>query len=920
MSIPLLTTKLNIPPLRQGLVSRPRLIERLNVGLQKSGPGNGLRFARKLTLVSAPAGYGKTTLLSECAASYGRLEPTMRFAWLSLDERDNDPARFLAYLIAALQTGEAGVVQNGLGVVQSPQPSPIEATLTTLINEIGERPISTVLVLDDYHLIEAQPIHDALNFLLEHLPPQMHLILSTRADPPLLLSRLRGRGQLGELRTDDLRFTVDEAAAFLNQAMGLALSAEDVVALEARTEGWIVGLQMVALALQGTGSMGRADAGRVARFIAAFTGSHRYVLDYLADEVLSRQPKEIQRFLLQTAILDRLTAPLCDQVTGGDNGSARFTPSGQQVLEQLDAANLFIVPLDGERRWYRYHPLFADLLRSRLAQTQPDQVSKLHLRASEWYEANNLLPDAVGHAFAAGDVERVARLVSGHTLAMMEHGQLTTLKGWLDGLSGDVVRSHPWLCIGLAWVSVLAGKLDAVESLLQDAAKSVEHSTAASVMTEGEIRQINGHVAAVRASVAFVRGDEAQTAELARAALELLPAEDSVTRGWAAIYLGLTSYQSSDLGAADQALSEAVAIGQGSGHSHVAVWALTNLAALQMDRGRLFKAGETLRHALQLAEEYADRTGHRLPTSAIAHTYLGVLLSQWNRTDAALEHLRTGVELSERRGEPLRLAASYLHLAAVLQSMGDTDGALDAIDKAKRAAANSLSPWIAARVARVEALVCLQQGDTEAASRWATMHQEGLDDYIDQVDYWSGCLVHARIHRVQGRLAEALGLLAQVSEAAEAAGGIHYLIGSLTLQAIVLQEQGRLDRALATLERALSLAEPEGYVRIFIDEGEPVAQLLRQAAARGLQVSYVCKLLAAFTETAPLSPSMTEPLSERELEVLRLLAAGLSNREIGEQLFLAVGTVKKYTSNIYGKLGVHKRTLAVARARELGLL
>jgi LuxR family maltose regulon positive regulatory protein len=914
MSVPLLTTKLYVPPVRPEWVPRPRLVDRLIAGMD-----------RKLTLLSAPAGYGKTTLLSECATRCGR-----PVAWLTLDTGDNDPVRFWTYFVAALQTVQDQVGRALLDALPAPElglEGPtlagdlprFEAPLTTLLNEAAAIPGPLALILDDFHLLEAQPVLDSLAFLLERQPPQVHLVIATRSDPVLPLSRLRGRGEMSELRTADLRFSEEEAAAFLNEVTGLQLSAEDAAALEARTEGWVAGLQMAGLSMRGR------EAGRVSEFITGFTGSHRFVLDYLTDEVLLRQPPDIRRFLLETSILDRLSAPLCDYVTGQEDG--------RDVLAWLDAANLFVVPLDDQRRWYRYHRLFADLLRSRLEETDPDQLPVLHLGASEWYEANGLLPEAVHHAFSAGDVERVARLADGHALHMLEHGALATLRGWLDTLPDDVVRSHPWLCIGLAWASGLAGQLDAVEPLLHDASKALagwEHAIPEPVpgYAERQHARAHGHIAAVRAAAAIIRGDMLPSAELAREALELLPPDDMMARSWAAMVLGLTIYHGSDLAAADQALSEAATAGQRSGKGHVAVLALCNLAALQMDRGQLHTAEKTLRNALRFAGEYADRTGRHLRGTDLAHTYLGVLLCQWNRLEAALGHLRDGTELAERRGEPLRLATAYLHLAALLQTMGDAAGALSVIGKAKQAAASSLSPWIAARVATAEAWVRLKQGDTAAASRWASTDEERAGDY-DACAYWSACLLKARILVARGELAEASGLLVEVSDAAEAAGGNHYLIASWVLQAIILQAQGRLDQALTALEPALSLAGPEGYVRIFIDEGEPLAQLLREAAARGIAVEYAGRLLEAWAEETtrrgqqmqlPLSNHLVEPLSERELQVLRLTAAGLSNREIGEQLFLAVGTVKKYTSTIYGKLGVHSRTQAVARARDLGLL
>jgi LuxR family maltose regulon positive regulatory protein len=910
MVAPLLRTKLYIPPVRPGLVSRPHLIERLD---------EGIHLGCKLTLISAPAGFGKTTLLSEWIAGCG---PRMRVAWLSLDTGDNDPLRFWSYLFASLEATHKGVGKDVQIAFRSRQPPPIEDLLIGLINEVAAAATALVIVLDDYHAVEAQPIHSALGFLLDHLAPQMHLVIATRADPPLRLSRLRASSQILELRTDDLRLTPDEAALFLNDAMGLDLSAEDVAALEARTEGWIAGLQMVALSLQGR------SREHIHSFVRAFTGSHRYILDYLTDEVLLRQPADRQRFLLQTSILDRLTASLCDAVSGQENG--------KEALEQLDAANLFIVPLDTERRWYRYHHLFAELLRKRLEQTQGNLVPRLHQRASEWYERHRLTAKAVQHALASGNTERVGRLVGGNTLSMMEYGELRALERWLGALPDATVRAQPWLSIAHAWVLAFAGQLDAAEAALAGAESGIADRDRA-VETGLESRWLCGHIACIRAFVVGLRGDTLLAAELAREAQALLPAEDLMTRGWVTMALGLYLYRAGDLEGADQVLAEAVAISRETGDSHVAVLALCNLAVTYRDRGQLTRAADTFRDALQLAHEYAARAGQQLPVSAYAHTYLAAVLCEWNDLEAAMRHVRQGIELCERWGEPQLLVGSYMQLAGILVSIGDTEGALDAVGKA-REAANMLFPGYAVRLDPLEALVQLQRGDLDAAVEWADLPDEGLRGHDGVYEYWTRCMTRARVRIAQGRLDEALEELSEVLQAARAAGSQLHVIASLRLQAIVLQAQGELDRALAVLERALVLAEPEGYVRRFIGEGAPMRDLLREAAARGIAVNYVGKLLSALDEKTEVhrpgaekrdvspgaihrpSPVLVEPLSERELQVLRLLAAGLSNQEIAEQLYLSVNTIKSHTRNIYGKLDVRSRLQAANRAEELQLL
>ncbi len=903
MPTPLLTTKLTIPPVRPSLVERPRLLERLNEGLP-----------RKLTLVSAPAGFGKTTLVSKWAAGCD-----WPIGWVSLDEQDNDPARFWAYAIAGLQRLQAGLGESALAALQAPNPPPIESALSSLINEAAAIPDRFILVLDDYHRIESKSIHDALAFLLEHLPPLGHLVLVTRSDPPLPLSRLRGRGHLNELRPADLRFTVDETTGFISQVMNIDLSAEQIAALEARTEGWIAGLQMAALSMQGRGS------DEIANFIQDFAGRHRYILDYLTDEVLQQQSEQTQAFLLQTSILDRLYGPLCDAVLAKRrNLPADESFSSQAILEHLERSNLFVVPLDDERRWYRYHHLFADLLRQRLRRTRPDLLPALHLHASQWYAQNDLLADAVSHGLAAGDAAWVARLVGGNALAMMEHGELRTLERWLDTLSYSTAAAEPWLEIAHAWMAAFTGQLEEVEPLLQNVEGALAEPTAPG---SAESAEIMGHVAAVQACVADLRGDRRQAAELAREALRRLPDNDVMTRGWAWVALALSLYGIGDIIAGDQALAEAVTISSAIGASHIAVLALCNQAVIQKQKGQLRAAADTFRRALQFSREYAERSGRPLPVSAYAHTHLAAVLCEWNDLEGALRHVRRGIELCERWGEPQLLTGGHMRLAAVLQAAGDEAGALEAINKAKRAA-SGLSAWYASRLEPFEAGIRLRQGDLATASRWAARQDMAPHNFYYLFEYLAACLTMVRVDMAHGRLAEALDRLEQVKAEAEAVGLGHYVIESIILQALARRALGELDEAMTGLETALYWAGPEGYMRTFLDEGAPMVALLQEAAARGIAPGFTDRLLAVLNQDtgaerqAPELPheSLVEPLSERELEVLRLVAAGLSNREIAEALYLSVNTVKSHTKSIYGKLDVHSRTQAASRARELGFV
>jgi LuxR family maltose regulon positive regulatory protein len=663
---------------------------------------------------------------------------------------------------------------------------------------------------------------------------------------------------------------------------------------------------------------GRKDT---AGFIQAFTGSHRYVLDYLTDEVLLQQSESVRAFLLQTAILDRLSAPLCDAVT--QRGDA------QTMLERLEAANLFIIPLDDERRWYRYHHLFADLLRNRLSQTQPGQVSELHLQASEWYEEHGVIPDAVSHALAAEDIERAARLVEGRAMAMVFLGELATLVGLLDELPDEVVSSRPWLAIAHAWALVYAGHLDALELRLKSAGSALDavgdgRRAEGPVVSEAEGRHIAGHIAAIRGYVAALRGDMSSAAELTGLALEQLPEEDLAVRGLSAGLLGSVLRWSGDLAAAAQVLARAIAITQAASDTHTVIEALYNLAAVQLAQGQLHKTVDTCRQALLLADESTRRGGRPLPIAASGYHLMSQVLHEWNDLEGALRHAREGVKLCEQWGWPEGVAFGYQRLARALDAVGDADSAREAIEKARRAA-SGLSPWFGAVMAAHQAHVWLDQGNLAAATRWAQESGLSAEDepaYQCMAEY----RVLARVLVAQSRTDEALGLLARLLEMTEAAGAVSLVIETLVLQALAFQAQGSGDLAMTALDRALSLAEPEGYVRVFIDKGAPMASLLRTAVSHGLAADrgaardYVGKLLAACGEVAIPSAALVEPLSERELEVLRLLAAGLSNREIASELFLAVGTVKKHISNIYGKLNVNKRTQAVARARELDLL
>ena len=887
----LLTTKLYIPPVRPELVSRPRLIERLNAELH-----------RKLILISAPAGFGKTTLLSDWL---GQREGPV--AWLSLDEGDNDPAQFWAYLIAALQTIHKGIGEAALEALVSPQPPHIEALLTGLINEIAGIPDLSALVLDDFHVITDQQVNDEVIFFLDSMPPQMHLILSTRTDPPWPLARFRARREMTELRADDLRFTAKEAAAFLNKVMSLDLSPDDVAVLEDRTEGWIAGLQMAALSMRG-----RED---VSGFIRAFSGSHRFILDYLVEEVLDQQSPAIREFLLRTCILGRMTAPLCDVVTGGTDS--------QTMLAQLEQANLFLVPLDDERRWYRYHRLFSELLRNQLALIHPDQMPVLHQRASEWFEEKGFTEETIAHAFAARDYERVARLVEKYAQDMLHQSKYNILSLWIEALPDELVQKRPWLCIYQSWTRHWSGMREGGEDCLNNAERAL---ASLSFLSEKERRILSGYIATVRAHYALTGEEIPRVIEQAQKALRLLPEEDYFTRGTAAIALGGAYWGMGDASSAEQAFAECAVNALKGGYRYRASSALCYVGMQQVKQARLLKAKETFHEALALSQ---GPGGSRFPNAGYPLAKLGELACEWNDLERAWRDTNDGVELCTQLGHVDLMAEAYVALARVQLVRRDFAGVKDTLRRADRLSRETkLDPWALCWLDDCRLRLWLSTDKLDEALRWAEMSGLRVDGELD----YHHDLHHINLARVlaaQGmrqpsgpHLSEALDLLARLLEAAEKAGWIHKEIKILILQALVLRAAGDSEGALAALSRALTLAEAGGYMRTFVDEGAPMGELLRQAAARGIRVGYAGKLLAALEEETD-ERGMTEliePLSGREMEVLRILTTPLSIPEIAQELVISVHTVRSHVKSIYRKLDVHRRRDAVQRAGELELL
>lgn len=890
MSTPILATKLHVPLPRTKAVLRPRLIDQLNEGLH-----------HRLSLISAPAGFGKSTLVSEWVAGCER-----RVSWLSLDEEDNDAVRFLTYLIAALQTISANIGKGLLGVLQSPQPPQAESILFPLLNEISAIPDNFILVLDDYHVIHAAPVDNAITFLIEHLPPQMHLVIATREDPHLSLARLRARGQLTELRAADLRFTPAEAAEFLNQAMGLNLSTENIAALEARTEGWIAGLQLAAISMRGHQDL--------SSFISSFTGSHHFVLDYLVEEVLQQQTERVQTFLLRTSILDRMCGPLCDALLPPSD-------SGQETLERLEHANLFIVPLDHERRWYRYHHLFAELLRQRLHQTSAlsaeDKASN-HIRASEWYEKNDLMLEAFHHAAAANDVERAARLIEGKGMPLHIPGAATAILNWLQSLPTTVLNAQPELWWKQAELMLTIGQTSGVEERLL----AIEAALPATVLPGAELddttRSLIGKIALARAILAQTLYHDKDSLVQARRALEYLHPDDLHLRSTATQVIGFAHYIQGDRAEAGRTYVQALSIAQAAGDVSDEVMARTRLGQIQEQANQLYLAAETYQHALQLIGDNPP------PNAAVVYLGLARIYFEWNDLDAAEKYGELSLNLSRQYDQIIdRLILSELFLAGLKLARGDAVDAARILSQTEQTARQKNFAIRLPDIAAAQALVHLWQGNLVAAAQLGGQYDLPL--------------IRARVLIAEQDPSAALAVLEPQRQQAQARDWADRLLSVMTLQSIALFTHGEKEKAVELFREVLALAEPGGFTRLFVDEGEPMRLLISEFRSwiqkqphrqDHRPVSYIEKLVAAFPEPRfgsrstieNVNSKMPEPLSQRELEVLRLVAEGLSNREICARLFLALDTVKGHNRRIFDKLQVQRRTEAIVRAHELGLL
>lgn len=891
----LLNTKLNVPPIRSSFVQRVELIQKLDK----------LR-EYKLALIVASAGYGKTALVSEWVA-----QSNLKVVWFSIDAGDNDPVRFWDYVIAAIQTAVPEIGQQTLALLHEPQPLPVETILSTLINELSALPELLTLVLDDYHVIESTAIHEGLTFLVEHMPSQLRIIMTTRTDPPLPLARMRVRSQLLELRSADLRFSPLQMATFFTDVMGLTLTTDQISSLDSRVEGWIAGLQLAGLALQG-----KSDP---AAFIASFAGDHHYVLDYLGDEILDRQPDAMQQFLLQTSILERLNVDLCDTVIGAAESSA--------ALEYLERHHFFVVALDDKRQWYRYHRLFADFLHHRLELKYPDRVKTLHQRASHWFERNGLQSEAISHALAAQDNERAAELVQSIAeLLIWRRAEHNTLLGWLMALPDRILQLYPRLYLYHAWVLYLTNQMSAAEQRIQDAENAVTHGVGSPDPL------IAGMLAAVHSTLTGVQHRFPETIMLSRQALEQLPEEAVSWRCMAAINLGVTCSYIGEIHEAAEVLSYAMDLSQEIGSSFAMLSAFWHLSSLQTAQLFLRAAENTC----QQLEQAADMPGlQRFPTSGYVALLLGEISLERSDLNAAERYLLESADQINPESFPLALLRAYAALSRLKTLQGDREGMEHYWQLAEQLERMSKLQGRSTVLSIARALRWLEQGNLQALERWTAENQLGPDDEYSyhREDYY---LMLARFYLTNTTTAnKALYLLERMVTRAEVSQRNGSLVRALILQAVAFQVCDDSPKAVASLVRALSLAEPEQPIRVFADEGHFIAPLLEKALdmqRKGqllppISSEYVAQLLSAMGKRGP-SPApsrrpvghIADALSERELEVLRLLADGLDSNEIAGRLTIAVDTARKHIKNIYSKLGVHSRWEAIKHAEKYHLL
>lgn len=892
MVSPLLVTKLHLPLPRSPLVQRKRLLEKLNQG-----------FSSKLILISAAAGFGKTTILSEWVQ-----QAKLPVGWLSLDERDNDPSRFWLYFVTALQQDVPQLGKATLAMLQSPEQFPFEAFLTPLINEFAQLQTNLILVLDDYHLITATVIHDALNFVLDYLPPQVHLAIATRIHPPLSLAKLRVRAQLTELSADDLRFTDEESTIFLHQSLSEPLTASQIGALQKKTEGWIAGLQLATISLQGTDNS--------AHLIDSFKGNQQHILDYLVEEVLERQPQLLQSFLLRTSILAQMCASLCEAVV------ENMTINSAATLEQLERLNLFVVPLDQDRTWYRYHHLFAESLRHILHRTEPDRILDYHQRAAQWYEQQGLIAEAIQHAILGQSFEYAAHLIE-QEIQTSENPRFDAivLRDALDQLPAQLTDHRPWLLVAKAWVGFTSSQFSEAIAATQTLEQCLKENSSTTENTD----RLWGLIIALKGMQARQQGNTSESTECMEKALKLLPQDNSWLRSLILLNLGVTYFVADNYEAAKQLLPEVSRIGKARGTADPAIAGLYLQAQFLALRGQLDKATSLCQQGLELATER-----HWLATYAgvLVEVALADLLREQNQLDTAARHLIQSIDRAIQNRQP-GLIMGYITLARVQQAQGNFSGAWAAIREAER-----YQPWLWSTILSVEACkarLYLGEDNLEGTIAWIETNGLSIEDELhysatdqfpkaSELDY----LTYARVLLAQGELQNALRLLARIQEFAHAGGRTIRVMEALLLQALVFHAQGDLERSLDTLNQALNIPRQGHYTRLFLDEGKPMAELLQLAASKRIHPDETKRLLRIFDSVQEkptvMNQPLIEPLSDRELEVLQYLATGMSNQAIADQLFVSIAAVKWHARNIYGKLEVNNRTQAVARARELGII
>jgi LuxR family transcriptional regulator, maltose regulon positive regulatory protein len=926
---PLIRTKLRRPFTRQELVPRPRLQARITEGLRAP-----------LTLITAPAGFGKTTLATTCVNGVG-----LPVAWLSLDKHDNQAERFLSYLISALQEVDKTIGIEAMQLLEASRPPLPETVLTSIINDLDTIPKEIILVFDDYQFISSQAVHDEMTFFIGHCPNTLHIVIATRSDPPLPLARLRARGQIVELRAADLRFTEPEAALFLKDVMGLPLDDGSIATLADRTEGWIAGLQMASIAIQSHLTL--RDREDIPRFIEGFSGTNRYILDYLLEEVLASQPPDIQHFLLVTSILERLTAPLCDAilVNEGQKGEDTEQRPGSEllsvgqsdrILDYLERANLFLTPLDDERTWYRYHHLFADLLRTQLQSTLGTQgVAQLHVRASDWHGQSGSIIEAIKHATLAADDERVERYIEQNYMEMVSRGEQSWIRFWTSKPSKELVYRRPWLCIYEAYSHSWFGELDEAERLLGEAEKRIR--------TEGstpDTQAMLGLVAYVQSRISAMRGDIEPAIELCLAARKLISADNLALQLDTRITLGYEYFLKGDYANARPILEETIHIGLTTGAVINTVAASCILARLFAVQGSLHKSYDTYQIANQ---SIPGPSGQHLGARALVEIGLADVLYEWNDLTTALTRLKKGLSLLAFWGKADDLALAYITLARIYLALADEHAAREAIKKAGQVIQTSgLFSEARHTVEITQAKMWLALGDLQAINRWAAAYEKRFvsDDRIGFENEPSHIIL-AQIYAVQNKFSRAISLLANLEDSARSTGRMGRVIEVLLLKALVLDKIGDANQANLALTQCLELSAPEGYLRVFLEAGQPMRKLLThwlaQDQAHGMADTnadflhnYGTHLLSQFdaepymvTAAAAkktISDPLIESLSQRELEVLRLIALGMTNEAIARQIIVSPGTVKAHTANIYRKLDVANRTEAVARARQFGLI